>query len=738
MRLIIVSNRLPVTVTIKDGKFCYSDSMGGLATGLNTYLNSTINEKSTAEYLWIGWPGICIDKVQEPGLKIALAAKYNCHPVFLDKEEIEGFYEGFCNKTIWPLFHYFSAKAQFNKSFWNQYKRVNDLFALKVKEIIREGDIIWVHDYHLMLLPQLIRQFYSNASIGYFLHIPFPSYEMFRLLAKTWSIDLLHGILGADLIGFHTIDYLQHFKHCLVKGLGLECESNKVFLESRIVRMNCFPMNIDFDYFSDTANTTANKNKSAELKKYFNNNKLILSIDRLDYTKGIVNRLLAFESLLEKFPEWLNRVNLLLIVVPSRAEVEDYQNMKVEIDCLVGKINGRFSNTKWLPISYQYRCFNSEELITLYSSCDIALITPLRDGMNLIAKEYVASQPDHTGVLILSEIAGASQELLEAELVNPYHTNEITLALSNVLNYKKEDCIIKNVQMQRRLKAYDIVKWVEEFLDEVVKVRAENISLNTKVLTSGDVEIICDKFITARERLILLDYDGTLVPFEKFPGLAIPSAELLTSLKNLSEIKDTQVVIISGRDRGFLKEWFGDLNIDFAAESGYWIRKNREWRLAEHSDIGWKEIVKSILKKYINKLPGSFIEEKEFTLVWHFRNSDLKLSEIRTLELIDEFENTFGILNINITKGIKSLEISAQNITKKSALINWIKKEYGFICSIGDDASDELIFEKLPPNAFTIKVGLNETSAKYIVKDSSQVVALIEHLVLKSQCFVVN
>ncbi len=475
MRLIIISNRLPVTVVKEEEVLTLRPSAGGLASGLTRYLNSKARGKIVEDYIWIGWPGVYVEDKFKDDLANVLLRDHNCHPVFLEKAEIEGFYSGFCNKTIWPLFHYFSDKTELNPTSWEQYKAVNYLFAAAVDMVICKEDIIWVHDYHLMLLPQILREKYPTALIGFFLHIPFPAYEMFRLLASNWQADLLMGLLGADIVGFHTAEYVQHFKICLLKVKALESKDNKLFVDERVLKVACLPMGIDFNYFFQTAKSIRNKRSVTALQKSFNHNKLILSIDRLDYTKGIIERLLAFENFLEYYSQWHNRVNMMLIVVPSRTEIDCYCMLKSEIDSLVGRINGKFSSTQWMPISYYYKQFNAEELVTLYSASDIAMLTPVRDGMNLIAKEYIASRSNHTGVLILSKRAGASNELQEGLLVNPEHTFELTDALLTALTLTEKEQARKILTMQQRLKAYGIKSWVEDFLLEVIEIRSENV-----------------------------------------------------------------------------------------------------------------------------------------------------------------------------------------------------------------------------------------------------------------------
>lgn len=363
-------------------------------------------------------------------LKSALISEFKAYPVFLSEMAMEKFYHGFCNKTIWPLFHYFPSYAVYDVDYWTNYKQVNEEFCKEILKILKPGDVVWVHDYHLMLLPKMLRDKAPDTAIGFFLHIPFPSYEVFRLLPSRWRKAILEGMLGADLIGFHTHDYTQYFARCVTRITGYEHNMNRINMGDHIAKADTFPMGIDFDKFHNAADSPEVVDKIDEIRSILPGCKIVLSIDRLDYTKGIVNRLRGYEAFLERSQDWHGKVTLIAVVVPSRVKVEHYQQMKKQIDELVGKINGRFGSVNWTPILYSYRYIPFEELIALYKTSDIALVTPLRDGMNLIAKEYIAAKTDGRGVLILSEMAGASKAMGEDVIINPSNIEEIADAPS--------------------------------------------------------------------------------------------------------------------------------------------------------------------------------------------------------------------------------------------------------------------------------------------------------------------
>ncbi|MEE3244824.1 MAG: bifunctional alpha,alpha-trehalose-phosphate synthase (UDP-forming)/trehalose-phosphatase, partial [Bacteroidota bacterium] len=443
-KTIIISNRLPLQLQIDNNTIKATPSVGGLATGMKS-----VHRDSNG--VWIGWTGLTEEETPEELVDevVSAAKKEQCVPVSLTEKDIDGFYYGFSNRTIWPLFHYFMEYTEFEKESYQTYVEVNKKYANVVLENIEEGDTVWVHDYQLMLLPELIKKERPDVQIGFFLHIPFPSYEVFRTLP--WREEILKGLLGSDLIGFHTYDYQRHFLSSVSRILRQEVSFNEITLKDRIVTVNSYPMGIDYEKFSEAAaKHDAAKNQS-ELQRRLDlhidstpDAKMILSIDRLDYSKGIANRIRAYEYFLEKYPEFKEKVRLVMLAVPSRSNVPQYQLLKKEVDELVGRINGKFATVSWTPIWYFYRSMPFENLIDLYTTCDVALLTPIRDGMNLVAKEYIATRTDKTGVLILSEMAGAAQEMSEALIINPNNFEEIADALKQAMEMPEAEQIKRN------------------------------------------------------------------------------------------------------------------------------------------------------------------------------------------------------------------------------------------------------------------------------------------------------
>ena len=731
-RLLIVSNRLPVTVVEKEGKLRFQQSVGGLVTGLSSYLESSKGTSfSSSEYVWVGWPGITVSDKMKLELKERVSSEYQAYPVFLSERVMEKFYYGFCNKTIWPLFHYFPSYVVYNEDYWINYKDVNETFSDAIMEVIKPEDIVWIHDYHLMLLPKLLRERIPDVAIGFFLHIPFPSSEIFRLLPSKWRTDILNGLLGADLIGFHTHDYSQYFLRCVLRIMGYEHDLGKIIVQNRIVKVDTFPMGIDFERFYNASSSPRIQKERGKLKKTLKDRKIILSIDRLDYAKGIANRLLSFELFLERNPEWHKKVTLFLVVVPSRIGVERYAEMKNKIDELVGRINGRFSSGGWAPIFYQYRFLSFEPLVALYTVSDVALITPLRDGMNLIAKEYLASRTDKTGILILSEMAGASKELGEAIILNPNDIEEMAEALKEALGMNRDEQIRRNQVMQDRLRNYDVIRWAEDFIQQLFYIREEKKRFNVKLLNPFTKRQLLKDFVKAERKLIFFDYDGTLVGFAEHPDKAKPDNELVKLLNYISEKPNTDVVLISGRDRKTLQNWFGKLNIGLVAEHGVLIKeKNGDWQLIKPLKADWMPLLLPILKMYEDRLPGSFIEEKEFSIVWHYRSSDPEHASVRVKELTDDLIHFTANIDVQILQGSNVVEIRNAGVNKATAGMYFLSKDrFDFILAVGDDLTDEDLFKVLPQEAYSIKIGISPSYAKYNLRDHMEVRKLIEEII---------
>lgn len=733
-RFIIVSNRLPVNIDTNDETIDINPSVGGLATGLRP-----IHEKNNSQ--WIGWPGINPkDYPEKIKKKIDAELKQRKFiPVNIEEDLFNDYYFGFSNKTLWPIFHYFMEFTEYHKEHWLAYKKVNEQFADIIAENIQEDDILWIHDYQLLLLPQLIRERFPNLTIGFFLHIPFPSYEVFRLIP--WRCEILEGMLGADLLGFHTYDYQRHFSSCVRRILGFDLSFNQIKLNKRNVFTDNFPLGIDFDWFQEQAMSNLTKSVKdktdiqKEIDKYFlmsPERKLIVSIDRLDYTKGIANRLEAFEHFLDSYPEYIGEVTMVMVATPTRDSVEYYQQLKKEVDELVGKINGKYASINWTPIWYFYRSLPIESVIELYGASEVALITPVRDGMNLVAKEYIASKVDKKGVLILSEMAGAAKEMNEALIINPNNMEELSETIKMALEMPEEEQIQRNTVLQKRLKRYNVNKWANDFVDMLITARN-----NRKVSFGADItgsikQNIQEKYFKSKKALFFLDYDGTLTGFKNDPEKAMPDKQLYTLLNKITERKDSELVIISGRNRDTFDKWFKDKKYHLISEHGVWLKKaNEEWKFLIRLNNEWKEKIIHTLEYYVDRTPGSFIEEKNYSLVWHFRKTDPELGQLRSIELKDELSSLTANDNLEIMEGNKVIEIKARGVNKGQAASQFMMgKQYDFVMAIGDDWTDEYLFKVIPRNGISIKVGMGKTVAKYHLADYKEVRSFLDDLTL--------
>jgi trehalose 6-phosphate synthase/phosphatase len=723
-RTLIVSNRLPTKVLRTDDGLTFQPSEGGLATGLGSIYRQGDN-------LWIGWPGLFVqDEAEEKHIRTELRAD-NMAPVFLTENEIRDFYEGFSNSTLWPTFHYFSEFATYEQSHWEAYVAVNEKFCEAVLAQAGPEDTIWVHDYQLLLLPEMLRKARPEAAIGFFLHIPFPSQEIIRVLP--WRSELIRGMLGADLIGFHTFGYLRHFLSAVSHLLGLSAQNGQIDTPTRSVRVDAFPMGIDYQRYAVAAASEEAKKHVEEYKEAMRDTRVILSIDRLDYTKGIAQRLRAFDLLLQRYPEWRGQVSLVMLVVPSRDQVPQYASLKEEIDELVGRINSQYRTIGWNPIQYFYRSLPLEELAALYRLAEVALVTPMRDGMNLVAKEFIASKLDQRGVLILSERAGAARELSDAILINPTDINQLVEAMHDALVMPDEEQATRLKAMQALVKRYNVFSWTKLFMNQLAYTKMKQHTLATEMLTaSATTQLLADfKAAAGQQRLLLLDYDGTLVPFHPNPQLARPGEELRLLLRALSELPDTRVVIISGRDRTTLSNWLGDLPIDFIAEHGVWLRTaGEDWQLFQPLRNDWKREMRPVLELYVARTAGSFIEEKDYSLVWHYRRADADLGEVRAREMMSHLSFMTANTDLQVLEGNKVVEIKNAGLNKGTAAARWLERySPAFTLALGDDRTDEDTFRAMPPEAYTVRIGTDARSlARFHLAAPSDVRQLLRKL----------
>ncbi len=731
-RLLVISNRLPFSIDRNGNDISIRQSSGGLVSAIKSYFEQSPKEASQyTERIWIGSLNASEQDWNAIVHQEDFCTDFGIEPIFIEKEVYDDYYNGFSNSTLWPLFHYFPSLVEHKKEYFEAYKSANALFAQKIIEVYRHGDVIWVHDYQLMLLPQLLRDALPHATIGFFLHIPFPSYEIFRLVPTHWKKELLKGMLGADLVGFHTHDYVQHFIHSAKMILQIENTFNTIQYNNRIIKADLFPIGIDYEKFRNAITDEVVVNLATSLEEKFFDQKIIFSIDRLDYTKGLKYRLDAFEEFLERFPEWQEKVVFILNIIPSRDVIQAYAQRRREIEEKVSYINGEYSTLHWQPLIYRYNHLAFDEMCALYQTADVALITPLRDGMNLVSKEYIASCLDK-GVLVLSELTGAASELNEAILVNPTDSAEVAEAINEALCMPLVEQRSRLSYMQRRLSTYNVVKWINDFLQVLNATKDEQEKLKVNILDNKTITGIISDFTSVHKRCILLDYDGTLAPFQRLPSLAVPGTDLLQLLVQLSADEKNEVVVISGRDADILSKWLGHLPLNMVAEHGACIKyKGGDWVQQVSVSPGWKEQIRPLLELFVTRCVGSFIEEKKNTLAWHYRNTHPDLGFIRSRELRNSLQQLTTNTPLQVIDGNKVLEVRLMGIDKGATA----KKMFDhfspdFTLCIGDDTTDEDMFKVLREVAYTIKIGSGNTAAKYTMLSQNHVLPFLRKFVV--------
>ncbi|KAJ4330663.1 Trehalose-6-P synthase/phosphatase complex synthase subunit [Didymella glomerata] len=465
-RLLLVSNRLPITIKRADeGKYEMSMSSGGLVSGLSGL-------SKTTTFQWYGWPGLEVPEDEVSGLKDQLKSEYNAVPIMLDDELADRHYNGFSNAIMWPLFHYHPGEITFDESAWEGYTEANRLFAKAVAKDVQDNDMVWVHDYHLMLMPAMLREEIGNTKknvkIGFFLHTPFPSSEIYRILPV--RNEILLGVLHCDLIGFHTYDYARHFLSSCSRILGLATTPNGVEFQGKVVTVGAFPIGIDPEKFDEGLQKPKVQERIAALEKKFQGVKLIVGVDRLDYIKGVPQKLHALEVFLTEHPEWIGKVVLVQVAVPSRQDVEEYQNLRAVVNELVGRINGKFGTIEFMPIHFMHKSVSFDELIALYSVSDVCLVSSTRDGMNLVSYEYIATQEKRHGVMILSEFTGAAQSLNGSLIVNPWNTEELADSIHDAVTMGDEQRNLNYQKLSKYVRKYTSAWWGESFVKELRRI----------------------------------------------------------------------------------------------------------------------------------------------------------------------------------------------------------------------------------------------------------------------------
>jgi len=718
----VVSNRLPLAVSRGKTGLKISRSSGGLVSALEPV-------RESRPLLWMGaLPPMKLSSSEKALLLKRLKKDHSAIPLELSAAQWNSHYGGFSNSALWPLFHYFPQHCSFQEAHWKAYTEVNRRFAAHVLKKSRPGDMIWIHDYQLMLVPEMIRQRRPDANIGFFLHIPFPSSEFFRTLP--WREELLRGVCGADLIGFHTYSYLRHFSSAVLHILGFETEMPIIKKRDREVELGVFPVGADAGNIEAVLKTVAFGKELRFLNESTAGRKLLIGVDRLDYTKGIPERLRAFHRFLELHPRWRGRVEYYQLLIPSRTEVSTYGRLKYEIDRLVGRVNGQFARPDWVPVRCFYRSMNEHELMALYARADAALVTPLRDGMNLVAKEFVLAQKEVSpGALILSEFCGAAPELSESLSVNPFNIEETVQAIEKALSMDEGERRRRSAAMYERIRKNDAKRWGESFLSRLEKVVSRRLPRRRR-LSGDNLKKLESAWRKAKRRLVLSDYDGTLREIVRKPEWAAPGKELVRLLKRLSADARTELVIVSGRPRDTLEEWLGGVGCCFGAEHAAWIYDRKSWTSTTPPAPEWKSKIRPVLDLYAERVPGAFVEEKEEAVAWHYRRAEPGFGSWQANELVFALEGLIRGLPLECVLGKKLVEVRRQGVNK-GKVWEWALKalpKFDLVLALGDDRTDEDLFQILPDSAWTIHVGSTDSRARYFLDSPAEIRRLLKRL----------
>ncbi len=710
--LINVSNRLPITIG-DDEKI--TKSSGGLVAALEGL--------STEEYhtQWIGWPGGVVDPARQPEIEKKLTDEQGCLPIFLTKEEADAHYEGFSNSSVWPLFHYMPNYLRYESGWWEEYRKVNQRFADKVLEVAREGDLVWVHDYQLLLLPAMLKAARPDLRVGFFLHTPFPSYEMFRCHPR--RRELIEGMLGADLLGFHTFGYLRHFRSAALRLLGAESDITHVrAADGHRAALGVYPIGINARKFDKTLDKPDHAARQQKFRDTFQGKQLVISVERMDYTKGILHRIEAVEIFLAGLED-RDHIKFMFVSVPSREGVEDYQELVTDVESRIGRLNGKYATLHNSPIHFIHDSVEFADLCALYSIADAAVVTPLIDGMNLVAKEYLACQRDGAGPLILSEFAGAAEELFNALIVNPYDTQAVAEAITRALAMPPEERRARNTPMRERVMTFDAQRWAKTFIDDLTAISATAKPADDAD-TAGAARQLSEAIRAGQRVAFFLDYDGTLCEFAPNPADARPTEEIRTLLDDLAALPNADVMLISGRKGEDLEAFAGKGRLGLIAEHGASLRRpgQTDWEtLDAQVDYGWKDEVRPVFRLYEESLPGSQVEEKRTSLVWHYRRADPEFGEWKANQLAEELGAMTANTPVQVRQGQKIVEVVSAQVSKGAAVrpVHGGREVTRWRCARGTDVTDESMFAVEADNLVTVKIGDGATRARYRVKDPS-------------------
>ncbi|KAJ2785426.1 hypothetical protein H4R18_000509 [Coemansia javaensis] len=710
----------------------------------------SLNEMPNATCTQVGWIGNYTDPAGEQrpcdslseksraNIRSALS-KHNAVPVFVDEAVAHGHYEGYSKQALWPLLHYMSWDDAHPEqpTWWASYIEANRLFAAAIDAIYQDGDIVWIHDYHLLLLPELLRAQRPAATIGLFLHSPFPSSELFRSLPR--RKEILRGMLGATSIGFQTYSYARHFLSSCTRVLGLESTPAGIDNNGSTVKIGVFPIGIDARNVQERRAQPGVLAKMKTLREMLAGKRIIIGRDRLDEVAGIKQKLEAFERFLQMYPEWQSNVVLIQVTQPGQSQ---QPKLEAKISELVTSINSNYGSIEFMPVMYHHTFLNTDEYMALLNIADLCLITVIRDGMNTGSLEYVVCQEDKHSPLVLSEFTGTAGSVSGAVQINPWDYEGVAQAIDTALRMGADEKKERYEQMRKHVMRHDAQHWAATVVQDLrATVLAGKTTNETPALS---LPHLARSFSDAKRRMILLDYDGTLTPITNIPAQALPPPEMLAALRRLCADPRNFVAVISGRDRAFLELHLGDVKgLALSGEHGSFIRyPGGDWiNLLDEMDMGWKDEVMSIFTFYTERTVGATIEAKETSITWHYRNADPEYGEFQAKECMTHLEDSVvSKLPVEILVGKKCLEVRPISVNKGEIvkrLMGATPEQWDFVACAGDDKTDEDMFRALrgmdlPAAAdyFTIIVGPPEkkSCAAWRLRSSHDVVDALAQL----------
>ncbi|KAI8895637.1 glycosyltransferase family 20-domain-containing protein [Globomyces pollinis-pini] len=677
--------------------------------------------------------------------KLNLFKKLNGVVVEYPDNISKGHYEGYCKSELWPLFHYVlwdnATDGILENKNYHHYCKVNQAFADAVLLHYQPGDLIWIQDYHFMLLPALLRAALPNAAIGFFLHTPFPSSEIFRCLPR--RSEILKGLLGANVIGFQTYSHARHFISSCTRVIGCESSPTGVEYQGFNITIGIFPIGIDINRVETYRQSQAVQNKIKHISTLYKDKIIIIGRDSMDHIKGISQKLDAFEKFLELYPEWHNKVVLIQVSTSSN---KANPNIAAKISDSIARINGNFGSLEFVPVHHYHHHLDPEEYFALMSIADVALITPLRDGMNTTSHDYVVCQKGNHGILILSEFTGTAGAMAGAILVNPWDTLGVANAIQDALTKSIEDRQIKHDQLYSYVTSHTSQFWAQSFIKELISKSSVQLQDNpTPVLDFANVH---QQYTQSQRRLLLFDYDGTLTPIVKLPKDAVPPPAMLEALKVLVADPKNVVFIISGRDQDALEEWLGHIKgLGLSAEHGSFIKyPGGKWlNLAAELDMAWKVEVAEIFNYYTERTQGSFVEHKRCSITWHYRLADPSYGLFQAKECQHHLEDAIlSKLPVEVMVGKKNLEVRPISMNKGEIVKRLVTARTGcdFVICAGDDRTDEDMFRVLRKSQiredgiFTVTIGsaTKMTRADSHVTEPADLIRLLQLLAGTQPC----